>query len=168
MSGEKNSGASSGRAFQIRRRFARACALQILYQLDVGGDWELGERELELFWKQLEESGEMPPLGEKVDTLKKDVRRLAVGVSENRPKLDELLTTAAANWKLERMNVVDRNILRLGLFEMCWCDNVPTAVAMNEAIELAREYGDKDSPAFVNGLLDKLKPVRTATERETL
>lgn len=164
MSGDASDNSRGGRSFQVRRRFARICVLQILYQMDLGKDWDIGEADLELFWNQLQENGEMPPLGDRINALKKDVRRMVMGAVERRATIDELIVGAAANWKLERMNVVDRNILRLGVFEMQFCDKTPPAVAINEAIELAKEYGDRESPAFINGILDKLKKAAKPAE----
>jgi len=77
-------------------------------------------------------------------------------------EIDALLTTTASNWRLVRMANVDRNVLRLGAFEVLHSpDATPAPVAIDEAIELARRYGSKDSPAFVNGVLDKIHKSRT-------
>ncbi len=149
-------GKRDGHTFQLRRRLMRACAVQLLYQLDLGDDWELNDTRIELFWQQLEENGEMPPILAKPEALRRQVRDLVEAVVAQRAELDAQLAAAATAWPLARMNAVDRNILRLGLHEIRYCDEVPAAVAINEAIELAREYGDTDSPAFVNGVLDAL------------
>jgi N utilization substance protein B len=79
---------------------------------------------------------------------------LLAGVRKNRGELDELLKKTADNWSLERMAVIDRNILRLGAFEMLHSDT-PDRVAINEAVELAKRFGAKQSPHFVNGILDR-------------
>jgi N utilization substance protein B len=85
-------------------------------------------------------------------------RRLFAGVVARRSEIDALLTSAAENWRLSRMAAVDRNVLRLALFEMLdSSDPSPPAVIINEAIELARRYGSADSPAFVNGVLDQCR-----------
>jgi transcription antitermination protein NusB len=86
---------------------------------------------------------------------------LVEGVVAHRLRIDELLSTYAVGWTLDRMPVVDRNVLRLGVFELLWRDDVPDAVVMSEAVELARSLSTDDSPKFVNGLLARvleLKP----------
>ncbi|HEV3443425.1 MAG TPA: transcription antitermination factor NusB, partial [Gemmataceae bacterium] len=72
-------------------------------------------------------------------------------------EIDERLTAAAENWRLPRMATVDRNVLRIGAYELLFVPETPPAVALDEAIELARRYGSADSPSFVNGVLDKLR-----------
>jgi N utilization substance protein B len=85
------------------------------------------------------------------------------GVVARNEEIDRLLTTAAENWRLVRMAAVDRNVLRLGAAELLATTlDAPAAVVINEAIELARRYGSKDSPAFVNGVLDKVNQLRNA------
>ncbi len=85
-------------------------------------------------------------------------RRLFAGVVARQGEIDALLASAAENWRLSRMAAVDRNVLRLAVFEMLdSSDPSPPAVIINEAIELARRYGSADSPAFVNGVLDQCR-----------
>jgi N utilization substance protein B len=86
--------------------------------------------------------------------------RLVEGVEEHAERIDELLDTYAEGWSLERMAPVDRNILRIGAFELLYADDVPDPVAISEAVRLAREYGGKESPAFVNGLLARLMELK--------
>ena len=78
------------------------------------------------------------------------------GVLARAPEIDRRLTEAAENWRLSRMAIVDRNVLRLGAYELQFTPETPASVALNEAIELARRFGSADSPAFVNGILDRL------------
>ncbi len=82
--------------------------------------------------------------------------RLVEGVVEHAERLDELLAAHAQGWTLERMAPVDRNILRVGAYELLYADDVPDAVAISEAVRLARELAGEESPAFVNGLLAHL------------
>jgi len=89
---------------------------------------------------------------------------LVEGVQAHRARIDELLAAHAQGWALDRMPAVDRNILRLGAFELLWQDQVPDAVAISEAVQLARDLSTEGSPAFVNGLLARLlelKPTLT-------
>lgn len=81
---------------------------------------------------------------------------LVEGVVAHRPRIDELIETYAVGWTLDRMPVVDRNLLRIGAFELLWADEVPDGVVLSEAVNLARDLSTDDSPMFVNGVLAKL------------
>jgi N utilization substance protein B len=81
---------------------------------------------------------------------------LVVGVSENMPRIDELLAACSDGWAVERMPPVDRVVLRLGVYELLWRDEIPSAVAIDEAVELAKSLSTDDSPAFVNGILARI------------
>ena len=81
---------------------------------------------------------------------------LVRGVTEHRERIDELLTTYAQGWQLDRMPAVDRAILRIGTYELLWRDDVPDAVVISEAVALARDLSTDDSPGFINGLLGRL------------
>ena len=81
-------------------------------------------------------------------------QELAEGVVEHQEEIDRLIQKYSQNWRLERMNVTDRNILRLATYELLYRPDIPPKVSLNEAIELAKEFGTEDSPAFVNGILD--------------
>jgi N utilization substance protein B len=83
------------------------------------------------------------------------------GVAGEQAVIDARLTEAAENWRLTRMATVDRNVLRVGAFELLFRPETPPAVVINEAVELARRYGAKDSPAFVNGVLDRVNQLRS-------
>jgi N utilization substance protein B len=121
------------------RSKARKRALDILFECEVRGlplGGTLDERVL---------AGE-PPVNEYTVTL---VR----GITEHQGRIDELITRYAKGWSLERMPAVDRNVLRLGILEILYVDDVPDAVAVSEAMNLVRELSTDDSPAFVNGVL---------------
>src|SRR5579871_4116041 len=79
------------------------------------------------------------------------------GVAGHLEEIDRRLAEAAENWRLPRMATVDRNVLRLGSYELLFAPDTPAGVAIDEAIELARRYGSADSPAFINGVLDRLR-----------
>jgi transcription antitermination protein NusB len=125
------------------RHQSRERALQILFQYDIHGKPGLW---LEEFWKPLKDSEESRAFAE----------RLVAGVREHQKELDVLIGRYATNWKISRMQIVDRNILRLGAYELLWLDEVPAKVTMNEAIELAKDFGDDEAAKFVNGILDKM------------
>ncbi|MFZ5805992.1 MAG: transcription antitermination factor NusB [Verrucomicrobiota bacterium] len=129
-----------------KRRQARQWAVQFLYQNDVRSLQNL-EEELSKFWNLVEKKAEF----------KKHTEELIRGVIEHQKTLDEWIQACAQNWNLKRIAVVDRNILRLALYEMQYCDDVPPVVAINEAIELAKTLSGGDSKKFVNGILDKAK-----------
>ena len=125
------------------RHQARERALQILFQYDIHGRPGLW---LDVFWKENEAS----------DATKAFAERLVAGVLEKKKELDALIGKYATNWKISRMPIVDRNILRAGVYELLWMDDVPAKVTVNEAIELAKSFGDDDASKFVNGILDQV------------
>ena len=128
-----------------RRTKARERALQALYQIDVaaeGIDDALGR-----FWKSFE------PVEREVMAL---AEALVRGVAEHRRAIDDTIERISTNWRLDRMAKVDRNVLRLAVFELHWRPDVPVKVCINEAIELGKKYGSESSAAFVNGVLDRI------------
>lgn len=130
------------------RRKARARALEYLFGLEfTGNDWKAG---LPRFWEKHETKAQVRDYAEV----------LIEGVITRRDMLDEHLRGALTTWNWDRVDPVERNALRIGLFEIACRDDVPAAIAINEAIEIARMYGGDESPRFVNGVLDKLKSVR--------
>jgi len=135
------------------RRRARECALQVLYSLDVNPTVGV-EQALAYFWRGLQngEDGVEPVEREVVDF----AERLARGAAAHLDELDGIIQKASKNWRLERMARVDRNLLRLGAYELHFAEDVPARVVINEAIELAKRFGTAESPAFVNGLLDRI------------
>jgi N utilization substance protein B len=127
-----------------RRSRAREVALQLLFQRDLNS--HIDRAPIERFVRErLRE-----------ETLVPFCLGLYDGVLANQADIDRRLTEAAENWRLVRMAVVDRNVLRLGAYELLYVPETPSRVALDEAIELARRYGSADSPAFVNGVLDRL------------
>ncbi len=127
------------------RRRARERAIQILYQMDISGDSP--ENVLKLYWRM------HPPKSEDV---RKYTLFLFEGTVKNLKRIDELIVKYSKNWKLSRMPVVDRNILRLAVFELLYEDDVPPSVAINEALEIARRFSTEDSTQFINGVLDAI------------
>ena len=127
-----------------RRSRAREVALQVLYQGDLNTD--VPDEVIERFVK-----GRL----RRDSALVEFCQSMIGGVKRNRDELDNLLREKAANWSLERMAVIDRNVLRLGAYELVYAAT-PGRVAINEAVELAKRYGTKQSGQFVNGILDQL------------
>ena len=85
---------------------------------------------------------------------------LVEGVTAHQARIDEILATYATGWTLDRMPIVDRNVLRIGAYEVLWCEDVPDEVAISQAVELATELSTDESPAFVNGLLARISSVK--------
>ncbi len=127
-----------------RRSRAREVALQILYEDDLNPSRNLKTAD-DFLRRRLQPD----------ERLIEFARSLVAGVRRNRAELDTVLAERAENWSLERMAVTDRNILRLAAYEMIYSDT-PGQVAINEAVELAKRYGGRQSPQFVNGVLDRL------------
>ncbi len=137
------------------RHHARERALQILFQYDIHGKPGLW---LDVFWTE----------NEATDEVKAFAERLVAGVLEKKKELDVLIGKYATNWKVSRMQIVDRNILRAGVYELLWMDDVPAKVTVNEAIELAKSFGDDAASKFVNGILDQVlgKELTLAAKRQ--
>ncbi len=136
---------------RVRTR-ARELALQFLYALDFQGPDYRDQLDGFLHEELLGKPGE-PEASEYT-------RRLVDGVLLHRPAIDRLLADAAQNWGLTRMAAIDRNALRIGCYEMLHEAEVPTKVAINEAIELAKRFSTEQSGAFVNGILDRIRKDR--------
>ncbi len=86
--------------------------------------------------------------------------RLVEGYEDHAARVDELIATYAVGWTMDRMPVVDRNVLRLGAYELLWEDDIPDAVVLDEAVQLVKEFSTDESPSFVNGLLARLKELK--------
>jgi N utilization substance protein B len=95
---------------------------------------------------------------ETIQRVREFAEGLVLGVQEHRTEIDEAIRTRSKNWSLSRMPRVDLNIMRLATYELLFRADIPKKVSINEAIEIAKKYGDKESPAFVNGILDELTP----------
>ena len=85
------------------------------------------------------------------------LKRLVQGVLEHLSELDRLIEKYSENWRLDRINMIDRNILRIALFELLYCEEIPPKVTLNEAIDLGKRFGSEDSGSFINGILDRIQ-----------
>ena len=137
------------------RTKARQLAMQALFQLDVQGASLLPD--LDDFFR--ENAPELP-----VRNLASDWTR---GAWTNISACDELITAAALKWKLSRLSQVDKSILRLSVYHLKFCTDIPPKVTINEAIELAKKFGTDKSPSFVNGVLDGVLRKMTEVKQET-
>jgi N utilization substance protein B len=126
------------------RTTGREAALQMIFALEANGN--SAERVINQFWRETPGDPEGREYAERV------VR----GVAADLEKVDGTIRKASTNWRIERMARVDRNVLRLGTWELAQIDDVPRAVILDEAVELAKRFGSEDSGSFVNGVLDRI------------
>ncbi|MBA6436381.1 MULTISPECIES: transcription antitermination factor NusB [Streptomyces] len=139
------------------RNKARKRAFQILFEADQRGSTV---QTVLADWIRLARTDDrQPPVSEYT-------MQLVEGYAQHIARIDELIATYAVGWTLDRMPVVDRNILRLGAYELVWEDATPDAVVIDEAVQLAKEFSTDDSPAFVNGLLGRIKELKPSLRRE--
>ncbi|HPS79530.1 MAG TPA: transcription antitermination factor NusB [Thermoanaerobaculaceae bacterium] len=124
------------------RRRGRELALQMLYQHEMAGN------DVETIVRAFEELQQAPP------PIQEFAARLARGAIEKQPEIDARLGEHADNWRLDRMAAVDRNILRLAMYELLFAPDTPPAVVIDEAVEIAKRFGSERSSQFVNGVLD--------------
>lgn len=127
----------------MKRRLAREMVLKVLFQVDIG------KIELDVALENILEE-------EESNRVKEFVRTLVNGTMENLEKIDEVINQFAHEWTIDRMAGVDRNILRLASYEILFVDDIPSAVSINEAVELAKIYGAEESAKFINGILGNI------------
>ena len=129
------------------RRRARELALQALFFFDM--DKSDSDQSLEIFCASNE--------GKLTQGVAPFFLDLVKGVKEKGSQIDALLNKYSKNWKITRMPVVDRNIMRIAIFEFLKCSDIPCSVTINEAVDIGKKYGTKDSGSFINGVLDRIK-----------
>jgi N utilization substance protein B len=132
------------------RSKARKQALDLLYETDIRGT-NLVETLV---------SRDVPADGPDARPIREYTKELVNGVSENRRKIDELITTYAQGWDMDRLPAVDRNILRLGIYEILWSTDVPTSVAIGESLVLAKELSSDDSSKYIHGVLGRIASIK--------
>ncbi|HBM16173.1 MAG TPA: transcription antitermination factor NusB [Lentisphaeria bacterium] len=151
------------------RRHAREWVMQFLFQRDIADS--LDETPvLDSFAFQLRET-ELYELPEK-DIFKKAYKaavKLLSGILEKLPQIDEMISrfSLKSDWPIERIDPVDKNIMRVAVYEMLYCDNVPPIVSINEAVEIGKEFGSSHSPSFINGILNSIKDSLPKIEKES-
>jgi len=126
------------------RRRSRILALQILYQMEMAG--QAMEEAFHIFYKNFSPPAKIRPFSE----------RLVKGVQENREKIDEMIISKSENWSIDRIAHVDKNILRIAIYELLFCHDIPCKVTMNEAIEIGKKFSTENTPSFINGILDSI------------
>jgi N utilization substance protein B len=132
------------------RSKARKQALDLLYETDIRGTNLL----------ETLVARDIPADGPDARPIREYTRELVIGVSDNRRKIDELITTYAQGWDMDRLPAVDRNILRLGIYEILWSTSVPTSVAIDEALDLAKELSSDDSSKYIHGVLGRIASIK--------
>lgn len=132
------------------RSKARKQALDLLYETDIRGTNLL----------ETLVARDIPDNGPDARPIREYTRELVNGVSDNRRKIDELITTYAQGWDMDRLPAVDRNILRLGIYEILWSTSVPTSVAIDEALDLAKELSSDDSSKYIHGVLGRIASIK--------
>jgi N utilization substance protein B len=143
-----------------KRREGREVALQLLFHWDLNLQEMPQEKDLELFWG----------LCNVIPGTRSFATTVLNGVIANQATIDSKITRYTANYELKRISAVDRNILRMAIYEMLYSADVPPIVAINEAIDIAKKFCTEESGKFVNGVLDRVKldldrPLRTASNR---
>jgi len=142
------------------RRRGRELALQALYQADVtSGEPPIPATDL---WRHFDEPESVPTQ----DDARAFASEIVTGVRARRERIDALIGDAAEHWRLERLSQIDRNILRIGAYELLCRPDVPATVAIDEAIEIAKRFGNDESATFVNGVLDHVATAVGAKERQ--
>ena len=139
------------------RNKARKRAFQILFEADQRG--ASVQTVLADWIRHARTDDRQPPVGEYT-------MELIEGYAVYADRIDDLIATYAVGWTLDRMPVVDRNIVRLGTYELVWVEGTPDAVVIDEAVQLAKEFSTDDSPSFVNGLLGRFKGLKASLRRE--
>ena len=137
------------------RSKARKHALDILYESDIRGAAA----------ESILENHEIPEEGPDARPLRDFTKELVLGVVAHKRKIDELITTYAQGWDMDRLAAVDRNILRLAIFEIIWSDELEDGIAIDEALTLARDLSTEDSSTFIHGLLGKISSIKDSVAR---
>ncbi len=132
------------------RRTARERALQALFQLDGEPTTATAAGALDSAWAASDDEGPGEPEAKSFAT------EIVEGVRAHLADIDPLLEKHSHNWRLDRMSRIDRNVLRLGAWELKYRDDIPKKVTLNEAVELGKKFGTEESSGFINGLLDKI------------
>ena len=128
-----------------KRRKSRELALQALYQSEI-----TQEDTIHILPRLVEEFS--PDEGRD-----EFAERIVMGVREHSQKIDRLIVQYSKNWRLDRMPIIDRSILRMAIYELLYCEDIPPKVTLNEAIDLGKRYGTEDSGSFINGVLDRVQ-----------
>ena len=128
----------------IRRR-ARELAMQALFYMDSRNN--SSQEAVERFCQNFSPSPKMMPF----------FLKLVEGVLKAQPEIDELIEQYSKNWKIHRMSMVDRNVMRIAIYELIYCADIPAKVSINEAVDIGKKFGTEESGAFINGIIDSIR-----------
>ncbi len=134
------------------RRRSRELALQALFCMDMNHD--TSQEMLERFCAHFKPSPEVGPF----------FLILVEGVVREREKIDRMIEKFSKNWKLDRMSCVDRNVMRIAVYEILFCEDIPPKVSINEAVDIGKKYGTQESGAFINGIVDSIRIACAGTD----
>lgn len=137
------------------RRKAREASLQLLYEIDLSG------KDYEEPFKSCRKDLSLPLSGQEEgesagEEIREFTQQIVSGVGRNVREIDQLIESHSTHWKISRMALVDRNILRMAVFELLYCSEIPASVTINEAIEIGKHFGTEESGSFINGVLDHI------------
>ena len=155
----------NSRKEQDPRRLGREFAMQLLFQFDLYDEFD--DAKLGNFWTQLEESG-LYPTNRLLRKSREFAEKLIRGAIEKKLDIDASIEKFAKKWKIDRMAIVDRNIMRIATYEMLFCPEIPPVVSINEAVEIAKTFGGEESSSFINGILNGIKDSLTRSAREAV
>jgi len=135
------------------RRRARELAMQALFYMDIHDN--CSPEMVERFCQNFSPSPKAIPF----------FLKLVTGVLETKPEIDALIERFSENWKIHRMSLVDRNVMRIAVYEMLYCADIPSKVSINEAVDVGKKFGSEESGAFINGIIDS---IRIAMDKEDI
>ncbi|HJO94152.1 MAG TPA: transcription antitermination factor NusB [Victivallales bacterium] len=154
------------------RRYAREWTMQFLFQYDIK-EFNCSDDAVKMFSDQLRETElyELPEKSVLKKAYKESIKLISGILEDGTGDIDKLISEYSSKWSIDRMDTVDRNIMRVAVYEMLHCDNVPPIVSINEAVEIGKKYGSLNTPSFINGVLNSIKntldrPARKAVEEE--
>ena len=151
------------------RRFAREWAMQFLFQCDLTS-MENKEEAIDIFLAQLEDSEafDVPSDAKILRKADRTARGIINGILENIAEIDKVISEYSSKWSIARMATVDRNVMRVAVYEMLFCQNVPPVVSINEAVEIGKIYGTGNTASFINGVLNAVMNTLSRSSREAV
>jgi len=159
--------ASSSNSFGLERHCSRILALQYLFQLDSNQTWNIDPEQLQQFFEQLNSLEDLLYPPKIIAKAWRYAKKLIAGVVEKHDSLDEMIQSCANNWDMNRMGGIDRCLMRISIYEMLHMKKISPGISINEAIDIAKEFGVKNSPRFINGVLDQIyKKYKNTTESD--
>jgi len=154
-------------SFRMERHCSRILALQFLFQLDCNQTWDYDTEQLQDFFDQLNSLEDLLYPQKVIAKAWRYAKKLIAGVIEKHESIDEMIQNCANNWQMDRMGGVDRCLMRISIYEMLNMKRITPGISINEAVDIAKEFGIKNSPRFINGVLDQIyKNYKNKTESD--